>query len=199
MLKRIFDVIASALGILFLAPLLLLIAVVVKAQDSGPIIFRQIRMGKGGRPFRLLKFRTMFVGAEEKGLGITMDGDCRVTSLGRVLRKTKLDELPQLWNVLAGEMSLVGPRPELPKYVKLYTAEQRRVLEMRPGITDFATLEYRNEEELLARAGDPEMFYMRSCLPAKISLNLRYASSANLWSDIQLIFRTLFFCWVKRS
>jgi len=189
--KRIYDLAFSSVGLVVLSPLFLFIAVAVKCSDGGPIIFRQRRIGQAGRPFHILKFRTMLVNAERAGLSVTRRGDSRVTSLGRILRKTKLDELPQLWNVLCGEMSLVGPRPEVPQYVEHYTPWQRRVLDLKPGITDLATLEFRNEEELLSSAPDVEQFYLRYCVPRKIELNLQYAREANLWRDSQIIFKTL--------
>jgi lipopolysaccharide/colanic/teichoic acid biosynthesis glycosyltransferase len=147
--KRLFDLVFSVIGLVVLSPLLLLVAMAVKLSSRGSVLFRQQRVGKDGRPFYIVKFRSMVVNAEKAGPSITPDGDPRITRIGRILRKTKMDELPQLWNVLAGEMSFVGPRPEVPVYVARYTAEQRRVLELKPGITDLATLEFRNEEEIL--------------------------------------------------
>lgn len=192
MAKRAFDLFFSVLGLLVLSPLLLLLALLVKLSDGGPVFYRQQRVGQGGRLFAILKFRSMVVNAEKMGLSVTKDGDPRITQIGRFLRKTKLDELPQLWNVLRGEMSFVGPRPEVPRYVAHYTAEQRRVLALKPGITDLATLEFRNEEELLRTAGDTEKFYLEYCVPRKIELNLAYARQANLWEDVKIILRTLF-------
>jgi lipopolysaccharide/colanic/teichoic acid biosynthesis glycosyltransferase len=189
--KRLFDVIFSASGLLILTPLLLLLALVIKLLDSGPVFFLQERVGKGGQRFKIWKFRTMVLDAPKLGRGITAGNDPRITPVGRWLRKTKCDELPQLWNVLRGEMSLVGPRPELPRYVALYTAEQRRVLELKPGITDLATLEFRSEEALLAGATDVEGFYVQECMPRKIRLNLLYASRASLWTDTKIIVRTI--------
>ena len=151
MVKRAFDLFFSALGLLALSPLLLLLAMAVKLTSRGPVFFRQQRVGQGGRLFYILKLRSMVVNAEKLGLSVTRDGDPRITPLGRLLRKTKLDELPQLWNVLVGDMSFVGPRPEVPGYVRQYTPGQRRVLELKPGITDLATIEFRNEEESAER------------------------------------------------
>ena len=202
----------AALGLLALSPLLLLLAIAVKLSSRGPVLFRQQRIGQGGRPFYIVKFRSMVENAEVLGLGVTRDGDPRITATGRFLRKTKLDELPQLWNVLAGDMSFVGPRPEVPRYVERYTAEQKRVLTLKPGITDLATLEFRNEEELLkgemlkaemlkaeigkAESGNAEggveEFYTKYCVPRKIELNLAYAARANLWEDVKIILRTVF-------
>jgi lipopolysaccharide/colanic/teichoic acid biosynthesis glycosyltransferase len=150
-MKRLFDIVFAAVGLVVLSPLLLLVAVAVKVSSRGPVLFRQERIGQGGRAFYIVKFRSMVANAENAGPSITPEGDPRVTRIGRFLRKTKLDELPQLWNVLVGEMSFVGPRPEVPKYVSQYTPEQRRVLELKPGITDLATLEFRKEEEMLRR------------------------------------------------
>ena len=151
MLKRLFDLFFAVVGLLVLSLVFLLIALIVKLSDGGPVLFRQQRVGQGGRWFRVLKFRSMVPSAEKMGPSITSDDDPRITRIGRFLRKTKLDELPQLWNVLVGDMSFVGPRPEVSKYVEQYTAEQRRVLALKPGITDPATLEFRDEEEMLSR------------------------------------------------
>lgn len=190
--KRSYDLCFAALGLLILSPLFLLIAVVVKLSDGGPVIFLQKRVGRYGRLFWIWKFRTMVVNAETQGPSVTKAGDQRVTTVGKVLRKTKLDELPQLWNVLHGEMSFVGPRPEVPRYVARYTAEQREVLNLKPGITDLATLEFRHEEELLRKVPDTEKFYAEYCLPRKIELNLAYNRHANLWQDTQIVLRSLF-------
>jgi len=194
--KRSFDVVVAALGLVAVSPVLLLLAAAVKLADGGPVFFCQERVGQGGRLFRIWKFRTMVVNAERLGLGVTRDGDARVTPVGRWLRKSKLDELPQLWNVLVGEMSFVGPRPELPRYVARYTESQRAVLQLKPGITDLATLAFRDEEELLARAADVETCYVGFCLPRKIELNLEYARRASLGRDVQIILRTLL-PWIK--
>ena len=189
--KRTYDVILAALGLLVLSPFLLLIALLMKLIDRGPILFLQRRVGQHGRPFWIWKFRTMVMGAEKHGPSVTKAGDQRVTTIGRILRKTKLDELPQLWNVLRGEMSFVGPRPEVPRYVAQYTTEQREVLNLKPGITDLATLEFRHEEDLLRNVPDTEKFYVEHCLPKKIELNLKYNRQANLWHDTQIIVRSL--------
>ncbi len=154
MAKRAFDLFFSVVGLLVLSPVLLLVAIAVKLSSRGPVLFRQQRVGLGGERFWMLKFRSMVENAEDLGLGVTRDGDPRITAVGRFLRKTKLDELPQLWNVLVGEMSFVGPRPEVPRYVAQYTPEQRRVLELKPGITDLATLEFRKEEEILRQKAE---------------------------------------------
>lgn len=191
MTKRAFDLIVSFLGLVVLAPVFVLIAVAIKLSDRGPVFFGQERIGLGGKPFRIQKFRTMRLNAEKQGPSITKAGDSRVTKLGALLRKWKLDELPQLLNVFRGHMAIVGPRPEVPRYVALYTEEQRRVLALRPGITDLATLRFRNEEAMLAKAEDPEIFYREYCIPKKIALNLEYAERARLVTDIALIFATL--------
>lgn len=190
--KRCFDVAASAVGLLAISPLLFLIALCIKLSDWGPVFFFQERIGWKGVPFKIIKFRTMIPNAERLGLSITKDGDPRVTGCGRFLRKTKLDELPQLFNVLIGQMSFVGPRPEVARYVANYTSEQRMVLLLKPGITDLATLEFRNEESLLSEARDAERFYREFCVPRKIELNLDYSKRANLWQDLKIILHTLF-------
>ena len=190
--KRIYDLLFSALGLVLFSPVLLLIAILVKLSDGGPVFFRQQRVGQYGKLFWIWKFRTMIVDADKKGLNVTKDGDPRITPLGRVLRKTKLDELPQLWNVCRGEMSFVGPRPEVPRYVERYTPSQREILQLKPGITDLATLEFRNEEDLLRQATDVEAFYLEHCVPRKIELNLVHARRASLWQDTRVILQTLF-------
>ena len=191
MLKRTFDFLVSFFGLLLLSPLILCIAVWVKCDSKGPIFYRQVRVGKGGREFKLLKFRSMRVGADRAGLLTLGDRDPRVTRSGFWLRKTKLDELPQLFNVLVGDMSLVGPRPEVPKYVALYTPEQREVLSVRPGITDTASLEMRNEAELMAQQADPEVYYVNVQIPLKIKLAKEYIAQQSLLSDLKLIVRTI--------
>lgn len=191
MLKRTFDFLASFFGLLLLSPLILCIAVWVKCDSKGPIFYRQVRVGKDGREFKLFKFRSMRVGADKAGLLTLGDCDPRVTRSGFWLRKTKLDELPQLFNVLVGDMSLVGPRPEVPKYVALYTPEQREVLSVRPGITDTASLEMRNEAELMAQQADPEGYYVNVQIPLKIKLAKEYIAQQSLLSDLKLIVRTI--------
>jgi lipopolysaccharide/colanic/teichoic acid biosynthesis glycosyltransferase len=191
MRKRLFDLCFAGWGLVILGPVLLVLAILVKLADRGPVLFRQQRVGQGERLFWILKFRSMVVDAERLGLSVTKDGDARITRIGRFLRKTKLDELPQLWNVLCGEMSFVGPRPEVPRYVTKYSEAQKRVLALKPGITDLATLEFRNEEELLRMAPDTEQFYLAYCVPRKIELNLTYAESASRWQDTKIILRTL--------
>ena len=189
--KRLFDLVASAAGLLLLAPLFALVALAIKLDDGGPVFFRQERIGLKGRSFRMWKFRTMVEGAERLGEKLTVAGDRRITRAGRFLRRAKLDELPQLINVLKGEMSLVGPRPEVKEYVDLYTEGQKKVLELVPGITDPASLKYRHENEILARVEDPEKFYVEKILPDKIRCNLEYGARAKLFSDIVIIFCTI--------
>lgn len=188
--KRLFDLLGSALGLLLLLPLGALLALLIKLSDRGPVIYRQTRIGRLGAPFRIWKFRTMVVNADKLGLQISEDNDPRITVVGRFLRKTKLDELPQLINVFAGEMTFVGPRPEVPRYVELYTPDQREVLQLKPGITDLASIVFRDEEELLRRAPNAEEFYVAYCLPKKIELNRRYAAKADFFRDLGIILRT---------
>lgn len=189
LVKRAFDVLAAALGLLLLSPVLLAAAVWVKLDSPGPVLFRQTRVGRFGVPFTIHKFRTMRV---EPGAAITVGADPRITRSGQVLRQSKLDELPQLWDVLRGAMSLVGPRPELPRYVDLYPADLRaQVLAVRPGITDPASLAFSHEAELLAAAADPEREYREVILPAKLRLSADYAARASLATDLRLILATL--------
>ena len=189
MSKRLFDILAAGLGLALLSPLLLLTAAWVRLDSPGPVLFRQTRVGRFGVPFTIHKFRTMRVAP---GAAITVGADPRITRSGRVLRATKLDELPQLWDVLRGAMSLVGPRPELPIYVALYPDDLRdRVLAVRPGITDPASLAFSHEAELLAAAADPEREYREVILPAKLRLSAAYAAQASLATDLRLIALTL--------
>jgi lipopolysaccharide/colanic/teichoic acid biosynthesis glycosyltransferase len=189
--KRVFDVACSLLGLFVLSPLFLLLALAVKAGDGGPVFFRQQRVGFRGKLFWIYKFRSMRPNAGQMGAQVTRQGDPRITPLGRWLRRYKLDELPQLWNVLRGDMSFVGPRPEVPRYVEKYTPEQRRILDYRPGITDLATLSFRNEEQLLRDADNPEEFYIQHCVPRKFALNLEYARQASFVKDLFIIAQTL--------
>lgn len=189
-MKRAFDIIASALGLLALSPLFAAVALWIKCDSRGPVFYRQTRVGRGGRDFRLYKFRSMRPGADKAGL-ITVGGrDPRVTRSGYYIRKWKLDEFPQLINVLTGDMSLVGPRPEVRKYVDLYTPEQRRVLDVRPGITSLASIRYRNENDILGAAADPDRCYIEEVMPTKLAIDLEYVAKASLWTDIKLIFST---------
>ncbi|MGN6830454.1 sugar transferase [Paucibacter sp. M5-1] len=192
MLKRLVDILLSALGLALLALPLMAIALWVKLDSRGPVLFRQQRVGRFGRPFMIHKFRTMAVDAPARGPQITVGADPRITRAGQVLRRTKLDELPQLWDVLRGAMSLVGPRPEVPKYVALYPDEMRELLlSVRPGITDLASLQYRDESAVLAAAADPERAYVEQVLPAKLALSSRYVREATLLGDLRLILATL--------
>ena len=195
--KRAMDIVLSAAALAVLWPLLLLIALAVVIDDPGPVFYRQVRIGRDGKPFRIFKFRTMVTDADKKGLAITYDihrlrlRDSRITRVGAILRKTKLDELAQLLNVLAGQMSFVGPRPEVERYVRLYTPYQRQVLLVRPGITDYASIAYRNENDLLAGAEDPEKMYIEQIMPDKIELNMKYLREISPLADIKLILKTV--------
>jgi lipopolysaccharide/colanic/teichoic acid biosynthesis glycosyltransferase len=194
--KRLYDFFFSFCGLIVLSPLLAVISVLIKICDGGKIFYWQTRIGLHGRPFRICKFRTMVPGSDQIGPSVTKHGDARITWVGHILRKTKLDELPQLWNVLMGDMSLVGPRPEVPCYVQHYTAEQREILRLKPGITDMATLCFRDEESLLRNTEYLEQFYVQQCIPRKLRLNREYAETANLLSDTWVIIRTLCPYWV---
>lgn len=189
--KRAMDVVLSACALAVLWPLLLLIALAIWIDDPGPVFYRQVRVGRNGKTFRIFKFRSMVMDADKKGLAITVGRDSRITRVGAVLRKTKLDELAQLLNVFFGQMSFVGPRPEVPKYVELYTPYQRQVLLVRPGITDYASIAYRNENDLLAGASDPEAMYIEQIMPDKIELNMKYLREISPLADIRLILKTI--------
>jgi lipopolysaccharide/colanic/teichoic acid biosynthesis glycosyltransferase len=189
--KRIVDVIGSALGLLLLSPVLVAAAVAVKLTSPGPVLFKQERVGRGFRPFRILKLRTMRAARAGEHLQITVRGDPRVTPVGRVLRKLKLDELPQLINVLRGDMSLVGPRPEVAKYVEMFRNDFEEVLRVRPGITDLASIKYRDEEAILASAADPEQAYVTTIMPDKIALAKEYVRKRSATMDMAIILRTL--------
>lgn len=192
MSKRLFDLLLSSLGLLVLAPVLLALALAVKLDSRGPVFFRQERVGRFGQPFRIHKFRTMRHDPVGQGLQITVGQDARITRVGAVLRQTKLDELPQLLDVWLGDMSLVGPRPEVPRYVAHYPEALRaKVLSVRPGITDIASIEYRDESTVLARAADPEHAYIHEVLPHKLALSATYVDQASVWLDVRLIARTL--------
>lgn len=189
-MKRLFDIVASGLGLLILSPIFLVLAIWIKLDSPGPVFYTQSRVGRNNRDFNLFKFRSMKVGADKKGL-ITVGGhDPRVTRSGYYIRKYKLDEFPQLINVFFGDMSLVGPRPEVRKYVNLYTEEQMHVLDVRPGITDMASICYRNENELLEKADDPEAYYREVIMQDKLRINLEYVKKHSFFGDILLIFRT---------
>ncbi len=191
-MKRVFDFLGALLGLMVVVPLLLLLGLWVKVDSPGPMLFRQKRVGKGGRLFSIYKFRTMISDAEQVGPKITAEADGRITKSGRFMRRYKLDELPQLFNVLKGDMSFVGPRPEVPEFVAYYPDTVRQqVLSMRPGITDDASLAYRNEGALLATAEDPVRFYIEDILPQKLERYVDYVHHHSLWGDIKIIFRTL--------
>jgi lipopolysaccharide/colanic/teichoic acid biosynthesis glycosyltransferase len=189
--KRLFDVGATIAGLFVLWPVLLIVALLIKLDDGGSVFFRQERVGRAGRRFRVWKFRTMIPDAEQRGGALTVGDDPRTTRVGRWLRRSKLDELPQLFNVLAGDMSLVGPRPEVPRYVARYSADQRRVLDLVPGLTDPASIAYSRESELLARAADPDRYYVTTVMPDKIRINLAYAAHATRWTDVKVVVETL--------
>ena len=190
-LKRAMDIVISGGALLVIWPVLLLIALAIKIDDPGPVFYRQVRVGRGGKTFRIFKFRTMVVDADKKGLQITVGRDNRITRMGALLRKTKLDELAQLINVFVGEMSFVGPRPEVPRYVDMYTPYQQQVLLVRPGITDYASIAYRNENDLLEGAEDPERMYIDVIMPDKIELNMKYLREISPLADIRLILSTI--------
>lgn len=189
--KRVFDVIASTFGLIILSPLFLGIAILIKLTSQGPVFFIQKRMGKNFEEFNLYKFRSMIVDADKKGLQITSGDDPRITKIGKFIRKTKLDELPQLINVIKGDMSLVGPRPEVKKYVMLKKNDYKKVLSVKPGITDLAAIEFRNEEEILAQYNDKEKAYEQIILPKKIELYKKYIDNISFLNDIKIILKTL--------
>ncbi len=189
--KRIFDFITSLCGLVVLSPIFIVTAILIKKEDGGRVFFRQTRVGQNGRLFRIYKFRTMVENAEKLGAQVTKENDPRVTKIGKVLRKYKIDELPQLINVLKGEMSLVGPRPEVPKYVNAYKKDYERILKVMPGITDFAALEYIDEEKLLRDAEDPEKVYLEKILPEKMKYYEKYIREINFLTDLRLILRTI--------
>src|SRR5262245_43668966 len=184
--KRALDLFATAVGLFAFSPLFLMIAISIKLTSRGTVLFRQTRIGRQGRPFSILKFRSMYAG-DTDGSAITVAGDRRITPLGKVLRRFKLDELPQLWNVFRGDMSLVGPRPEVPAYVAQYTSEQRLVLSVRPGITDPSSLAYRHEETVLEAANDPEHFYRKYILPDKLARSSAYLQNVTFSNDLRII------------
>ena len=192
-MKRIFDIIASGCGLLMLSPLFIILAIWIKIDSKGPVFYKQIRVGQYNKDFMLYKFRSMRVGSDKKGLITVGNRDARITKSGYFIRKYKLDEFPQLINVLIGDMSLVGPRPEVRHYVNYWTEEQMHVLDVRPGITDPASIKFRNENELLEKAEDPEKYYIEVIMQEKIKLYLEYVKEHSFWYDIKLIFKTF---WV---
>jgi lipopolysaccharide/colanic/teichoic acid biosynthesis glycosyltransferase len=190
MVKRAFDILVSAVALLVLSPVLVILGLMVALSSPGGAFFRQVRVGRAGKEFRLFKFRTMRPGSEALGQ-ITVGGrDPRITGIGYFLRKSKMDELPQLINVLFGDMSLVGPRPEVPRYVALYSAEQRMVLNVRPGITSAASIAYMDENEILGRSADPHRAYVEEVMPAKLALDLDYVKDRSFFRDLSIILRT---------
>jgi lipopolysaccharide/colanic/teichoic acid biosynthesis glycosyltransferase len=193
--KRLFDLVLTVPGLLLLAPFLAVVAALVKLTSRGPAIFHQTRVGRDGRTFTMYKFRSMVVDAERRGGQLTRSNDARITWM----RKLKLDELPQLWNVVRGDMTLVGPRPEVPRYVEKYSSDQRRVLELTPGVTDPASLRYFDEGDVLAQASDPEATYVREIMPEKIRLNLEYRRRATLWTDLGVVLATLARMFSRKS
>lgn len=189
-MKRIFDIVASGIGLILLSPLFVILAIWIKCDSIGPVFYKQVRVGRNNMDFQLFKFRSMRVGSDKKGL-ITVGGhDPQITRSGYYIRKYKLDEFPQLINVFKGDMSLVGPRPEVRKYVDMYTEEQMHVLDVRPGITDLASIRYRNENELLERVNDPDKYYVEVIMPDKLRINLEYVARHSFTFDIRLIFQT---------
>ena len=189
-MKRIFDIVASGIGLILLSPLFIILTIWIKCDSIGPVFYKQVRVGRNNMDFQLFKFRSMRVGSDKKGL-ITVGGhDPRITRSGYYIRKYKLDEFPQLINVFKGDMSLVGPRPEVRKYVDMYTEEQMHVLDVRPGITDLASIRYRNENELLERVNDPDKYYVEVIMPDKLRINLEYVARHSFTFDIRLKFQT---------
>lgn len=190
MIKRIFDIVVSFIGLIILLPFLLILAFAIIIDSPGGVFYRQVRVGKDEKPFRIFKFRSMRSGSDKKGLLTVGNTDMRITKVGRFIRKYKLDEFAQLINVFIGDMSLVGPRPEVPKYVEMYTEEQKEILKVKPGITDFASIEYSNENEILAQSDEPEKTYIEEVMPAKLQLNKKYIDTMSLKTDIKLIWMT---------
>lgn len=190
MIKRLFDICFSIFGLTILFPILLVIAVLIKLESKGSIFYRQTRVGKDNHDFKIFKFRTMFVGSDKKGLLTLGDNDSRVTKIGFFLRKYKLDEMPQLINVLQGTMSFVGPRPEVRKYVDYYSKEDLQILQVKPGITDYASIAFRDEAELLKDTDNPEKLYIEDIMPKKIALNKKYIVNPSVFTDIKIILKT---------
>lgn len=190
-MKRLFDILASSIGLLILLPLFIIIGLAIVIDSRGGVFYCQKRVGKNNKDFRLFKFRSMATNSDKKGLLTVGFNDSRITKVGYFIRKYKFDELPQLINVFIGDMSLVGPRPEVRKYVNLYTPEQLEVLNVRPGITDYASIEYSNENEILAGTENPEKIYVEEIMPAKLKLNKKYMAEVGVVTDIRLIFKTI--------
>lgn len=192
-MKRLFDIVASGCGLLVLSPLFIVLAIWIKLDSKGPVFYKQSRVGQYNKDFLLYKFRSMRVGSDKKGLITIGNRDPRITRSGYFIRKYKLDEFPQLINVFIGDMSLVGPRPEVRKYVDLYTEEQLHVLDVKPGITDLASIRYRNENEILEKVENPDEYYMNVVMQDKLKINLEYVNNHSFWYDISLILKTF---WV---
>lgn len=190
MIKRLFDIILSTFGLIVFSPILIIIAIGIKLDSKGPVFYRQTRVGKYSEDFKIFKFRTMHVNADKMGLLTVGDRDPRVTKVGYGLRKYKLDELPQLINVFIGEMSFVGPRPEVRKYVDLYSESDAEILKVKPGITDYASIKYRDEAELIKAADNPEKTYIEEIMPEKIKLNKIYIENHGIITDLKIIFKT---------
>lgn len=193
-IKRCFDFIVSLIGIIILSPVFIIVSIAIKLDSKGSILFLQKRVGRYGKEFNIYKFRTMVTDAEKLGKQITIGKDNRITKVGAFLRKFKIDELPQLFNVFKGDMSLVGPRPEVPKYVSLYSFEQKKVLNVRPGITDMASLRYKDENDILGKVENPEEYYINVIMKDKLNLNLEYIEKSNIFFDIYLIVKTIIKC-----
>lgn len=189
-MKRIFDIVASCSVLVLLSPLFIIISIWIALDSKGGIFYRQIRIGKNEKEFQLYKFRSMAVGSDKSGQ-LTIGEDARITKSGKFIRKTKIDEFPQLLNIIFGDMSIVGPRPEVPKYVALYSDEQKKVLSIRPGLTDYASLEYFDEQSILGQSKDPEKAYISEIMPAKLKLNLRYIDEQSFVTDLKIIFKTI--------
>lgn len=194
--KRIFDISAAFIGIAVFLPLFLVVAILISSESKGGVFYRQVRIGKDGKPFRIMKFRTMVADADKKGLAITVGADSRITKTGKFLRASKIDELPQLFNVFVGQMSFVGPRPEVKKYVDMYDETQKAVLLVRPGITEYASIVYCEENALLQDSVDPEATYINEIMPRKLEMNLNYIKSFSFIGDIGIIIKT--FCAILK-
>lgn len=190
MIKRLFDITTSLIALILLLPLIIVVSILIMSDSKGGAFFHQIRVGQKGREFKLHKFRTMRPAAESSGQLTVGMRDSRITKIGYTLRRYKLDELPQLWNILVGEMSVVGPRPEVPKYVGMYNAEQRKVLNVRPGLTDYASIKYVNENEVLEKSSNPEKTYIEEIMPEKLQLNLKYIEEQSLITDLKILSAT---------
>jgi len=188
--KRIFDVLSSLIVLVVLFPVFIIISILIVLNSRGGVFYLQVRVGKDEKNFKLIKFRSMRRASDKSGQ-LTVGNDLRVTSIGKFIRRSKIDEFPQLLNVIAGDMSVVGPRPEVPKYVKLYTTEQKEVLRVKPGLTDYASIEYMDEQVILGKSDDPEQTYIKEIMPAKLKLNLKYISERNFFLDLKLIMKTI--------